>query len=81
MTALMTDIELDQITDRADLWITHGDPYALQPADVAALLTEVRELRKLRAHLIELNHQSQAKLGRLGTPAADLVPAPREGSE
>lgn len=81
MTTLMTDVELDQISDRADLWITYGDPSALQPADVAALLAEVRELRALRAHLIELNHQSQEKLGRLGTAASDLVPAPREGAE
>jgi hypothetical protein len=53
----LTDSELGGIEQRAELWFKHGDKTALRAEDIADLLTEVRELHRLRDHLIALNRQ------------------------
>lgn len=75
---LMTDEHLTQIRRRADRYITwYGLP--LSRDDVADLIAEVSELRAQRAHLLAQVRQSLWELGRLGTPAGDLVSADELG--
>ena len=57
MTSL-SDSELAGIAERAELCFKYGDRTALRADDVAALLNEVRELQRLRAHLIAMNRQA-----------------------
>lgn len=70
----MSEERLDQIAVRYDLWATYGSRDALKPGDVADLITEVRELRAQRAHLIALNRQYLARLGGLGTDDTGAAP-------
>ena len=53
----LTPSELGGIEQRAELWFKHGDKTALRAEDIADLITEVRELHRLRDHLIALNRQ------------------------
>jgi hypothetical protein len=67
----LSDDELAGIEGRADLCFRLGDREALRAEDVADLITEVRELHQLRAHLIAMHRQAAERLGQLG----ERVPA------
>jgi hypothetical protein len=64
----MTEAELAGIAQRASLQYQYGDTTALRAEDVAALITEIRELWKLRTHLVALNRQHLDQLT-AGDPA------------
>jgi len=44
---------------RADRCFRYGDPRALRPGDVEALITEVRELHAVRRSLAVLLHEAE----------------------
>jgi len=58
----LTRDELAGIETRAQLCFEFGDTTALRAEDVAALLTEVRELRAHCAHLTALYRQTHQRL-------------------
>lgn len=73
----LSEAELAGIEERADLCFTHGDRSALRAEDVARLLAEVRELQRLRAHLIAMNRQALERFN--GTyPASVRIEPPRD---
>jgi hypothetical protein len=67
----LTESELEGIAQRAELFFVYHDTGALRAEDVADLLTEVRELHRLRQHLIALNRQH---LDHLSVDAAEADP-------
>lgn len=48
---MMTEQELDQIAERAAVYLAFGDPGRLRPGDLNRLLAELRETRADLAHL------------------------------
>jgi hypothetical protein len=67
----LTNDDLEMIEKRADLCFNYDDRGALQAEHVAALIAEVRDLWKLRVHLIALNRQGLNRIAALGEPVRD----------